>query len=197
MCGRYYLVSRKDELEARFDLTIEKEYTPNYNTAPQQQIYIIPNEQHVVHATWGFPLQGRVVINARVESAQEKALFSSALTSRRCLVIANGFIEWKHEQPFKIAYKHSIITFAGLWENKVIDGKEQMCCVILTTDAVGEMKKYHTRMPLALSKQDEKTWLTTQTIPEVLAPVSFLPLDKKIGNVRNNKPELLIPLRQL
>ena len=204
MCGRFFMVSGRDEIEARFDVFVDIEYSPNYNSAPQQDLYIIPNTdlKHLQTAKWGFPLQGRTVINVRVESAQDKAMFSDAMKERRCLVIANGFIEWKDGQPFKITYaENKLIAFAGIWEKQKIDGKEHVNFVILTRDAEGEMKKYHTRMPITLNPQHEKEWLTTEDplniLNKFLTPTEFKPLDKKIGNVRNNTPELLKPLSQL
>ncbi len=202
MCGRFFIVSGRDEIEARFDVFVDIEYTPSFNAAPQQGLYIIPNTDlaHLYVATWGYSFSGTTVINARVESASDKKMFSSAIANRRCLVIANGFIEWKDGQPFKATYSSSLVAFAGIWEMERVNGVERMHFVILTREAVGLMREYHTRMPIALSAECEKEWLTSAdaaVLEKFLVPNSFKPLDKAIGNVRNNKKELLVPMRQL
>lgn len=196
------MVSGRDEIEARFDVFVDIEYAPTFNAAPQQDLYIIPNTNvdHLAVAKWGFPLSGKTVINARVESAADKEMFSSALSERRCLVIANGFIEWKDGQPFKVTYSSDLVAFAGVWEKEKVEGREIVRFVILTRDAEGEMKKYHTRMPITLPVGSEKDWLNKDSLTVLnnyILPNSFKPLDKKIGNVRNNSKELLKPLQQL
>jgi putative SOS response-associated peptidase YedK len=202
MCGRFFVVSKKDEIEARFEVEVPSDYKENYNAAPMQTVYIIKQPHEVVHARWGFKTEKSLVINARVETITQRALFKDAVKNRRCLIIANGFIEWKHEIPFKLTYsQENLITFAGIWEQELKDGVLHLTFVILTTDAVGEMKKYHDRMPIVLSRNIENDWLTHGDVEAIvsqsLVPSKFVLLDKKINFVKNNDASVLKTVTQL
>jgi len=140
--------------------------------------------------------------NARSETAHEKPMFRSAFKRNRCLVPASGFYEWKRsgkeKQPYHIAMASGEpMTFAGLWERweDPESGDEVRSCTILTTTPNDFMAEIHNRMPVILRPEQFNDWLE-QGNRDVLQAcdddlLSAHPVDKKVGNVRNNGPELL------
>lgn len=152
MCGRYRLSRRKQIVEEHFDAVSEEpDWAPRYNIAPTQPIPIIrqnPKESHrelsVVRwglvPWWAKESSGAArMVNARSETAATKPAFRDALKSRRCLVPADGFYEWKKagngKQPFHFGMKDdSLFAFAGIWDRcKSPTGQLLESCSILTT----------------------------------------------------------------
>ena len=138
-----------------------------------------------------------------------KPAFREALRKRRCLVPADAFYEWaridaKTKQPFAIALKSGEpYAFAGLWERwRPKDGEALETFTILTTDANEVLEPIHNRMPVILEPKDYDRWLEPATVERL--PVDLLrpfpaerltawPVSNRVGNVRNNDPELLAP----
>jgi len=165
------------DLAERFGLEEVPDMEPRYNVAPTQMMAVISLDRdtlqrRLVLVKWGLiPFRakdtsiGHRRINARAESAAEKPAFRSAFKSRRCLVLTDGFYQWKKgkvgKQPylFKMA-DGSAFAFAGLWdrwtgtENETIES-----CTILTTDANEIMEPIHDRMPVVLHPKDYDLWL--------------------------------------
>jgi len=122
---------------------------------------------------------GNRLINARAESAATKPAFRSAFKTRRCLVPADGFYEWKkgkghQKQPYFIRNAdESPFAFAGLWESWTApEGETIESCTILTTDANDLTRPIHDRMPVILHPKDYELWLD----PEVKDPTLLKPL---------------------
>ena len=122
---------------------------------------------------------GNRLINARAESAAEKPAFRSAFKSRRCLVPADGYYEWKkmkggQKQPYLARNADgSPFAFAGLWERWQAPEDEIIeSCTILTTDANDLTQPIHDRMPVILNPKDYGLWLD----PEVKGPALLKPL---------------------
>jgi putative SOS response-associated peptidase YedK len=148
-------------------------------------------------------------INARAEEAASKPAFREALKKRRCLVPADAFYEWqrinpKSKTPFAIALKSAKpYAFAGLWESwQPKDGEPLESFTILTTGPNEVMAPIHNRMPVILEPKDYDRWLDAGE--QTQAPVGLLrpyPAEQmrawrvsdRVGNVRNNDPELLTP----
>lgn len=111
---------------------------------------------------------GAKLINARSETVAEKPAFRSAYKHRRCLIVADGFYEWKKEkdrkQPFYFELQNKRpFAFAGLWDKwKSPQGEEINTCTILTTAANKLLQQYHHRMPVILKEQDYDLWLDSQ-----------------------------------
>ena len=152
------------------------DFRPRYNIAPTQNILIVTSDGHDNHlnqtAKWGLIPHwakdsnvGSHMINARAETLSEKPSFKGLLKSHRCIVVADGFYEWKHEgkikRPMYITLKdRHPFGFAGLyslWKDQA--GEEIMTCTIITTAANDLVESIHDRMPVILSKQDEELWL--------------------------------------
>lgn len=185
MCGRFSLFQANDEiLIERFGASkMEKAFVKRYNISPSQDIYAILNESPEVISSikWGLvpfwakdPEIGNRMINARAESLTEKPAFKSAIRSKRCLIPADGFYEWKKEpkgpkRPFRITLKdEALFAFAGLWDIWEKDNKKIVSCSIITTRANSIIEPIHERMPVILKKEDETKWLSENNLPAVL-----------------------------
>jgi putative SOS response-associated peptidase YedK len=166
---------------------------------------------------------GSRMINARLETAAEKPAFRKAYAARRCLLPADGYFEWYQtelltktgkpmKQPFFITPADgSVLAMAGLyeiWRDRSLpeDDPEafRWTCTILTTEAEDEIGRIHDRMPLIVPREGRDAWLspttTTDHLAELVVPAQqsglrAFPVSAAVGNVRNNSPELIEPLR--
>lgn len=223
MCGRFALADTKD-LKSRFHTknTAPEAVRPNYNAAPTQSLPVIVEvggraEIKVMH--WGIvpvwakdkPRFAFSTFNARAESLLEKPMWKKVFPSRRCLVPATGFYEWQKRNNEKRPYyihvgEREIFAMAGLydeWADKET-GEVFDSFTIITTRPNSVMRKIHDRMPVILGVDEEATWLDV----DVSSPEDLLamldpydekdtlayPVDQKVGNVRNNSPDLIQPL---
>jgi putative SOS response-associated peptidase YedK len=121
-----------------------------------------------------YPKIGHQLINPRAETVAEKLSFRSAFKSRRCIIPASGFFEWKSEakqkQPFYIHPRDGeLFSFASLWkswhnpEREIIES-----CAIITTEANDLMRPIHDRMPVILNREGEDQWLNPRSAPDSL-----------------------------
>ena len=151
------------------------------------------------------------MINARSETVAEKPSFRAAFRHRRCLIPTSGFYEWKTEtraakpykQPFRIHFTDErLMVMGGLFEVwQAADGSALGSCSMLTTAASEIMQELHPRMPVILDSEDEwDAWLSPRTEQEVLLSLcqahesddfNFHPIDRAVGQVRNESPDLL------
>jgi putative SOS response-associated peptidase YedK len=150
---------------------------------------------------------GYSTINARAEEAQAKPAFRDALRKRRCLVPADAFYEWqnltpKSRQPFAIGLRSGEpFAFAGLWESwRPKDAEPLETFTILTTDPNEALEPIHNRMPVILEPKDYQRWVEPADAERL--PVDLMrpypaermvawPVSERVGNVRNDYPELL------
>ncbi|HOW24113.1 MAG TPA: SOS response-associated peptidase [Bacteroidales bacterium] len=105
MCGRFSFSPNEILIEERFDLEVEEgSYTPRYNCAPSQNLAVVSNHDpgKLSYFRWGLipfwardPAIGNRMINARAEGILEKPSFRNPFRQRRCLVLSDGFFEWK------------------------------------------------------------------------------------------------------
>lgn len=197
MCGRYTLRAPASAIVSQFGLRELFELVARHNIAPTQQVLAVrraesaPAEQ-ASHAAagsaarqgvwlrWGLvpswskdAAGGQQLINARSETAAQKPSFRSAFRQRRCLIVADGFYEWKkaggQKQPFFIHRRDDRpFAFAGLWEQWQQGESPLESCTILTTAANDLMRPLHERMPVILSAESCALWLDPETPPEVL-----------------------------
>ena len=162
--------------------------------------------------------KGPLLFNARAETAAEKSSFRSAVKSKRCLVPMDGWYEWKAgpenskgkptKIPFFMSPKDGTRLFmAGLWstwhDRSDRDAPPLLSCTILTTDAVGELREVHDRMPLIMPFDNWDAWLdpdhpapTELFSPpshEVADAIGIREVSPLVNRVTNNGPELLAP----
>jgi len=220
MCGRYTQTKAGEAIARTFRLSQPPAPNPRYNIAPTQPVSAIAQtnqDREYRIFQWGLipswakdPAIGNRMINARAETAAEKPSFRTAFKRRRCLVIADGFYEWKREgkqkQPYYIQMAdQSLFGMAGLWEVwESGDGSYIESCTILTTEPNALMQPIHNRMPVILSPQDYDHWLDpSQQRREALQPLlcaydadamQARPVSKTVNNPRNESPECIEPV---
>ena len=198
MCGRFTLTTKAEALEERFHAQLEMGlYTPTYNASPSQGLSVILNDDpgSIVRADWGFVPQwtyGRegvkALINARGESVADKPFFRSAFKDKRCLVLADGFYEWRRASKGKVPYRivlrsKEAFAFAGIW-SQVHDssGSLRSTFAIITTVANQLVKIIHDRMPVILGQEDEEDWLNPQlSLDEAKAMLSPYPVERMVA----------------
>jgi len=219
MCGRKTLT--KDMQSIIEELAIEEwenpdNYIPSYNIAPTQisPILIDKGKRAVKPMRWGLIPSwakddkfGSKMINARVETLTEKPSYKNLLPNNRCIVITDGYYEWKQSDNHRIPYyikdpDDKIIPMAGLydvWKNP--NGEIIPTYTIITKPSQDDIAEIHNRMPAVLPQEAINDWLRKKdnssnellkyiqdSKPELIKhPVSTL-----VNSVRNNSPECII-----
>lgn len=189
MCGRFTLTTDIEQLAARFSFHADNlSFTPRYNIAPSQPVLTVIGDEKGHHGgwlRWGLipswakdAAMGNRMINARAETVAEKPSFRRALQQRRCLILADGFYEWRQEGKKKTPIfitlaSRAPFAFAGLWETwRPPNGEALYSCTIITTTPNALMESIHNRMPVILAREAETPWLDrTLTEPEKLLPL--------------------------
>ncbi len=181
MCGRFELHSALEIIAQVFGLRSAGALpTPSYNITPGRDIAIIVSDgagRHLTACRWGFlppwakdEKEGHKMINARAETVAEKPSFREAFGRHRCLVVADGFYEWKAEggkrKPVYVRLRSGRpFGMAGLYNQWIQPSGEPVCtCTIITTAANDLVSPYHDRMPALMAENDIDLWLA----PEVL-----------------------------
>jgi putative SOS response-associated peptidase YedK len=183
MCGRFTLRAPASAVAEQFSLLELPLLEPRYNIAPSQPVPVVrlSPERQLVFLRWGLipswaddPTIGNRLINARAESVAEKPAFRAAFRQRRCLVVADGFYEWrgsgKARQPYFFRMRDDRpLGFAGLWESwEGADHRAIESCTILTTAANDLVRPVHERMPVIVAPADYARWLEPAFQPEPL-----------------------------
>lgn len=177
MCGRYTLTSGLTILQRRFGFSAEQiSLEPRYNLAPGQEAPVVICEGNNTFRMmrWGLvPFWakeasiGAKMINARAETLPQKPSFRKPFRERRCLILADGFYEWRKGEgkgkkiPIRFVLpSREPFAFAGLWDIwKKPDGSLLHTFTIITTQANELLRPVHDRMPVILQPEDENLWL--------------------------------------
>ena len=183
MCGRFTLQTPETNIREDFNLPIgiKLGLKPRYNIAPSQDIPIIRDTKdgpELTLARWGLvphwskePTTKYSTINARIETVAEKPTYRSPFKSRRCLIPADGFYEWKIINGHKIPHyihmqKGSVFAFAGIWDQWEAEGKTLDSCSIIVMPANEVMKPLHERMPAIIAPTHYDLWLDPRKLPK-------------------------------
>lgn len=231
MCGRFSLTATPEEVQELFGLEEIENFPPRYNIAPTQPILIIAGDRRraegdnrtdrrALLARWGFipgwvkdPAEFPLLINARSETAAEKASFRAAMRHRRILVAASGFYEWR--RPPKGSKEKSvpywirpsaggIVAFGGLMETYMsADGAEMDTAAVLTTGSNREVAPIHDRMPVVIRPEDFSRWLDClnqepRHVADLLQPApdgyfEAIRVSDLVNKVANSGPEVQKP----
>jgi putative SOS response-associated peptidase YedK len=223
MCGRYRLSRRKQLVEEYFDSAPwEDDWNPRYNIAPTQPVPVIrQNPKELVREfslmRWGLipswakdPSGSASMINARAETAGTKPAFRDALKSRRCLIPADGFYEWKRDgktkQPFCFEVNQGqLFAFAGVWDRwKDPNGNWIKTCSILTTTPNAVTSAVRDRMPVILDPDSYELWLDpgmtkVEAVSDLLRPCDALqmrcfPVSTRINHVAHDDEACSAPV---
>ncbi len=220
MCGRFAFYSPSEATAALFGAASSTEVEPRYNIAPTQFIAAVRrDEQDTPELTmlrWGLvpfwakdPSIGNRMINARSETVAEKPSFRNAYKKRRCLVLADGFYEWRKEGDVETPYFISLadgspFAFAGLWEdwNSKESDESLQTTAIITTAANDFMATLHQRMPVVMRPAEAARWLAgdMELLPELIddSPAfQAWPVDRKVNNARNEGADLIDPAGEI
>jgi putative SOS response-associated peptidase YedK len=188
MCGRFTLTANKEAIQQEFGVDdFAVDVVPRYNIAPTQPVAVVlgGNDRRLEAFQWGLipfwaktPAIGNRMINARAETLAEKPSFKNSLRRKRCLVLADGFYEWRKDETGKTpVYIHLAsrrpFAFAGLWDTWVPkQGGPLQSCTIITTRPNEFMVPIHNRMPVILTSEAIDIWLNPdETEPETLLPL--------------------------
>ena len=222
MCGRYTQTATPEVIAKQFNLDESPLFKPRYNIAPSQHVAAIQfntesTKRVCVMLRWGLipswakdPKIGNQRINAKAETVAENPSFRAAFKKRRCLVIADGFYEWKaqgtRKQPMWIGLRdRRPFAFAGLWEHWTPkDGEPIESCTIITTKPNALMESLHNRMPVILDAKDYAAWLDpafqqVDTLNALLRPfpaehMTAFPVSTLVNNPRHDAPQCLEPV---
>lgn len=219
MCGRYTLSTRMDELARQFELAeYPASISASYNVAPTQQVAVVVSDgeaRKLEMFHWGLvppwaddPGIGSRMINARSETAAGKPSFRKPFRERRCLILADGFYEWRKTNGGKQPYYFRMedgrpFAFAGLWE-KWGGGREKLrSCTILTTGPNDVVRGVHDRMPVILPPEDHALWLDpdvqeAEALGPLLKPYSAgemqaYPVSRSVNSPSNNDSRCIEP----
>jgi len=199
VCGRYTLATPDPaQIRGRFGLAESVTVRQRFNIAPGDEVLAVTADRDGVARgeglRWGLvpfwaktPETGLKMINARMETLTERPAFRQSLERFRCLIVADGFYEWRvadagaegsrrlSKQPFHITRQDEApFAFAGLWSSwRAPDGSRLRTCTIITTAANATIASLHDRMPVILAPEAEQAWLDPRTpsceLPDLLA----------------------------
>ena len=218
MCGRFTLRTPAALVARQFELPFAPDLQARYNIAPRQPVAAVrldpKGQRELVFLRWGLvpawaddPTIGYKMINARGETAATKPSFRQAFRTRRCLIPADGFYEWRKsgrlKQPYHITLgADELFAFAGLWERWQRNGEPLETCTLLTTTANDELKPIHDRMPVILRPDAYAAWLDPQAAADALAaliqplPSGLLklrPVSSFVNSPGHEGPQCLAP----
>jgi putative SOS response-associated peptidase YedK len=223
MCGRFTLTLDPSQVQDAFEgFTFPDQFAPRFNIAPTQPILAIPNDgkNAADFFLWGLipswakdPSIANKLINARGETIAEKPSFRGSFKYKRCLIITDGFYEWKAtpgektKTPYYIHMKdRKPFAFAGLWDEwNSPDGGALRTCTITTTTPNELMSTLHNRMPVILNQKDYADWLDTaprtpDSLLGLIKPfpadnMSAYPVSTMVNTPNNDRAELVVPLQ--
>jgi putative SOS response-associated peptidase YedK len=213
MCGRFVTHNKPSVYATLFEVD-SIPAGPSYNVAPTQPVTAVrmhDDRRECVLLRWGMiPFWAKdkktSYINARAETVLEKPAFRAALNKRRCLVLADGYYEWRTEgkvkQPFYFHRRDDQpFAFAGLWDRWKGADEPIESCTIITTEANELSRPIHDRMPVMLTPESSAVWLDPdiedrQFLQELLKPypsdaLECYPVSPLVNNPRNNSPECI------
>ena len=208
MCGRFISIEKKEKIIKLFHNSEVINYTDkSYNISPSNKINIIyadKNNLLINTFSWSysfFSKQNNItqfVINARIETIINKYLFKESFIKRKCLIIANGYYEWKNvnnqKQPYLVSIpKNELLFFGGIWREEIRDNKKVNVVCIITKEANEKLSYIHNRMPLILSHNDGLNFLNDNKNEFLKSKKSiieddldFYPVSKIVNNPKNN-----------
>ena len=222
MCGRYTLTAPSESLAEMLPrLEITDGISPRYNIAPTQEVAVVPNngEKRMQYFRWGLipswakdPKIGNRMINARSETLAEKPSFRTAYKRRRCLVLADGYYEWRGEgdggpkTPYYIRMEsEKPFAFAGLWESWRQAGEDAslQSCTIITCPPNEMLERIHHRMPVILEEEEYDVWLNPAEqapaeLNHLLKPypaeeMTTYAVSRLVNQPKNDSPECILP----
>ena len=221
MCARYTLTSKAEAVEQHLKIRVDKsQYAQTWNAAPGEK-HLVVSAQDKTTANWF--LWGLIphwatdkkisnpLINARSETIEDKPTFKRLLQKNRCLVVTDGFYEWKkigkESIPYYVRFRDQrIFCIAGLWDNCYNStGNQVQSFTIITTPANKLVSPIHNRMPVIINHSNERKWLdnsidtahlTTLLRPYPTDSMLAYPVSKMVNSAKNNYASLIENVEQ-
>ena len=203
MCGRYVVTNPVSKTKKIVKSAIKVEDIENYNAHPYQNLPVIKkytNGNTLENLKWGI-IQSwfknkdfKPLINARLETINEKISFKKLIKVSRCVAPADGFYEWKREEKNKIPYyflrkDKKNLYFAGIYEGN------QFC--LITEQASEHISKIHHRQPVIIYEKDINRYLNIELegytfLKECKKPdLEFYEISKDVNKPTNNSISLI------
>ena len=208
MCGRFVNFEKKEKIEKLFPSSKVLNYSnKSYNISPSNLINVIyknNNSIYIDNLFWSFSYFNKLnnitqfVINARIETIVSKYLFKESFIKRKCLIISNGYFEWKKientKQPYYISIpKNELMFFGGIWREEIKNNLKTNVVCIITKEANENLSKIHTRMPLIMSHNEGLDFLNDDSNRFLEAnrsiiedDIDYFPVSKTVNNPKNN-----------
>ncbi|HEY0741719.1 MAG TPA: SOS response-associated peptidase [Chryseosolibacter sp.] len=218
MIDRYSLTASSEVIRERFSVEVPEFYRPRFNAAPTQLLPVVTSTaaSGVSLFYWGTSpewsknkVPSEKMINVRAESLNEKPALKKSLKKNRCLIPADGFYGWKKvgkktSIPYRFVMTNKdLFAFAGLWEEfEDTDGHEIQTFMIFTQESNSLVAQIQERMPVILSRENEKLWLDPATDEESLtkmlftpssSPMIHYPVSPGISDIKIDLASLIIP----
>jgi putative SOS response-associated peptidase YedK len=223
MCGRVRLSSEFSQIRIRLkldDIFPPPNFPPRWNLPPTKNMFFVVRDpesgtRRAGMMRWGllphYAKDAKLAystFNARADSVETKPAFRDAWKrGHRCLVVTDGFYEWRKsdKQPFAICTKDDLTVMAGLWSAWwAPTGEKVPTCTVITTEANERIAPIHDRMPVILPERHWPAWLgevpaSAEELRTMLAPLppdelDMWPVDRRVGNVKNEGADLAVPL---
>jgi putative SOS response-associated peptidase YedK len=221
MCGRFAFYSPREAITDLFGVNFPLALEPRFNISPSQ--YVVTLRQRDI-GDGGFVVEpallrwglipswakdsriGNRMFNARSETIDKKPAFRAAFKRRRCVILADGFFEWRRTDNGKFPYFISMkdqqpFAMAGLWDRWSGTDSRIESCTIITTAANRVMTTLHDRMPVILSNEDARRWIETvndsrEALLSILVPANddsmhYWEVSRSVNNSRNEGPALI------
>ena len=217
VCNRYRLTHSKRYLAERFQAWDEIEERPRYNIAPTQPVVTVRRElgtktRKFTTMRWGLIPSwtkdmsiGTRTLNARSETVATRLAFRDSILTKRCLIPADGFYEWRKVGSLKQPYcfevgEGGLFALAGLWDQwKSPEGQIIERCTVLTTTPNSVVADMHDRMPVIVAPDKYDLWLDPDVndfdaIRDILKPFDAnlmrrYPVSRKLNNSQNDDAE--------
>ena len=181
MGDRYTITADKSEILERYNIESDDRYTPKYNAGPTQVLPILTQgSKGLSFFYWGqIPDRAKnrsistKLIHVESESILQKVSSRNALMSRRCVIPADGYYDWKKISkkgriPYRFVFNNNgIVSLAGIWEEFEDENEDIVHTFkILTTPSNDVVRPISSRMPLVLEEEEEKIWLDKNSTEE-------------------------------
>jgi putative SOS response-associated peptidase YedK len=203
MCGRYVISNPVSKTSKLVKSAIQVEDIENYNAHPYQKLPVIKkykNGNTLENLKWGLipswakNKDFKALINARLETIDEKISFKRLIKLKRCVAVADGFYEWKRNDKEKIPHyflrkDKKTIFFAGIYEN------DEFC--LITEEAKENIKEIHHRQPVIIDEMDINRYLNLELQGSTFlkecnkTDLTFYEVSKDVNKPTNNSASLI------
>ena len=203
MCGRYVITNPVSKTKKIVKSAIKVDDLENYNAHPYQNLPVIKkyiNGNTLENLKWGMvpswskKKEFKPLINARLETIDEKVSFKKLIKLTRCIAVADGFYEWKREEKYKVPYyflreDKKIMYIAAIYENN------EFC--LITEQASNNVNEIHHRQPVIINENDINRYLNLELdgssfLKECKRPkLEFYQISKEVNKPTNKSISLI------